>query len=89
MDRRFGSEITIVEMGPRPIGRDDEDVSQAVREIMGAEGIKIRLNTKCISLAKHKRGVAAHLDCEEGPPDVVGTHVLSRCKQRRLRAEAR
>ena len=74
--RRFGSEVTIVEMGPRLIGREDEDVSQAVREILEAEGIHIRLNAKCISLAKRDGGVAVGLTCEEGPPEVVGTHVL-------------
>ena len=76
MYRRFGSEVTIVEMGPRLIGREDEDVSQAVREIMEAEGIKVRLNAKCISLAKRDSGVSVHVTCEEGPPDEVGTHVL-------------
>ena len=76
MYRRFGSEVTIVEMGPRLIGREDEDVSQAVREILETEGIQIRLNAKCISLAKRDSGVAVHVDCEEGPPDVLGTHVL-------------
>ena len=74
--RRFGSEVTIVEMGPRLIGREDEDVSQAVREILEAEGIHIRLNAKCISLAKRNGGVAVGLTCEEGPPEVIGTHVL-------------
>jgi pyruvate/2-oxoglutarate dehydrogenase complex dihydrolipoamide dehydrogenase (E3) component len=74
--RRFGSDVTIVEMGPRLIGREDEDVSQAVRDILVAEGVQIRLNAKCISLAKRDRGVAAGLTCEEGPPEVVGTHVL-------------
>ena len=74
--RRFGSEVTIVEMGPRLIGREDEDVSQAVREILEAEGIHIRLNAKCISLAKRDGGVAVGLTCEEGPPEVIGTHVL-------------
>jgi pyruvate/2-oxoglutarate dehydrogenase complex dihydrolipoamide dehydrogenase (E3) component len=76
MYRRFGSEVTIVEMGPRLIGREDQDVSDAVREIMEAEGIRIRLNAKCISLAKRDGGVAVHVDCESGPPDVLGTHVL-------------
>jgi pyruvate/2-oxoglutarate dehydrogenase complex dihydrolipoamide dehydrogenase (E3) component len=76
MYRRFGSEVTIVEMGPRLIGREDEDVSDAVREIMQAEGIRIRLNAKCISLAKRDGAVAVHVDCESGPPDVLGTHVL-------------
>jgi pyruvate/2-oxoglutarate dehydrogenase complex dihydrolipoamide dehydrogenase (E3) component len=74
--RRLGSEVTIVEMGPRLIGREDEDVSQAVLEILKAEGINIRLNAKCISLAKRNDGVAVGLTCEEGPPEVVGTHVL-------------
>ena len=74
--RRFGSEVTIVEMGPRLIGREDDDVSQAVREILEAEGIHIRLNAKCISLAKHDGDVAVGLTCQEGPPEVVGTHVL-------------
>jgi pyruvate/2-oxoglutarate dehydrogenase complex dihydrolipoamide dehydrogenase (E3) component len=42
MYRRFGSEVTIIEMGPRLIGREDEDISQAVREILEAEGIQFR-----------------------------------------------
>jgi pyruvate/2-oxoglutarate dehydrogenase complex dihydrolipoamide dehydrogenase (E3) component len=76
MYRRFGSEVTVVEMGPFLIGREDQDCSEAVREILEAEAIHIRLNAKCISLAKHERGVAVHVDCEEGAPEVFGTHVL-------------
>ena len=75
MYRRFGSEVTIVEMAPRLIGREDEDVSQAVREILEHEGIQIRLNAKCISLAK-RDGRIVVAECSEGPPEVLGTHVL-------------
>ena len=74
--RRFGSEVTIVEMAPRLIGREDEDVSQAVREILELEGIRIRLNARCISLAKHDGRIAVGVDCAEDPPEVLGTHVL-------------
>src|ERR1700722_11681467 len=74
--RRLGSEVTIVEMGPRLIGREDEDISQAVLEILEAEGIQIQLNATCISLAKRDDGVAVGVSCEDGPPEVVGTHVL-------------
>jgi pyruvate/2-oxoglutarate dehydrogenase complex dihydrolipoamide dehydrogenase (E3) component len=74
--RRFGSEVTIVEMGPRLIGREDEDVSLSVREILEAEAIQIRLNAKCISLAKHESGVAVRMECSEGAPEVFGSHVL-------------
>ena len=76
MYRRFGSHVTIVEMGPRLIGREDEDTSEAVRDILEAEGIQIRLNAKCISLAKRNNGVVVRMGCDEGPPEVVGTHVL-------------
>jgi pyruvate/2-oxoglutarate dehydrogenase complex dihydrolipoamide dehydrogenase (E3) component len=76
MYRRFGSEVTIVEMGPRLIGREDEDVSEAVREILESEGIRIRLNAKCITLAKHDGRIAVGIGCDEGPPEVLGTHVL-------------
>jgi len=37
MYRRFGSEVTIVEMGPRLIQREDEEVSEAIREILENE----------------------------------------------------
>ncbi|MGA3131896.1 MAG: FAD-containing oxidoreductase [Terracidiphilus sp.] len=76
MYRRFGSQVTIVEMGPRLIGREDEDVSDEVRKIVELEGIEIRLNAKCISLAKRESGIAVRMECTEGSPEVVGTHVL-------------
>lgn len=76
MYRRFGSEVTIVEMGPRLIGREDEDVSEEVKKILELEGIHIRLNAKCITLAKRDGGVAVGMECSEDPREVVGTHVL-------------
>lgn len=76
MYRRFGSEVTIVEMGPRLIGREDEDVSEAIREILAAEGVRIELGAKCISLMNRDSGIAVGVKCDEGPPEILGTHVL-------------
>lgn len=76
MYRRFGSDVTVVEMGSRLIAREDEDVSEAVREILQAEGVQIRLNAKCISLANRDERIAVGVDCDEAPPEVLGTHVL-------------
>ena len=76
MYRRFGSEVTIIEMGPRLIQREDEDVSAAIREILEREGVNIRLNAKCVSLAQRGNETFAHADCEDGPPDIGGSHVL-------------
>ena len=75
MFRRFGSEVTVIEMGPRLIGREDADISEAIRQILEAEGIRVRLNAKCIALAGGN-GVSAKVDCSEGAPEVRGSHLL-------------
>lgn len=76
MYRRFGSRVTVVEMGARLIAREDEDVSAAIQKILEGEGIEIRLNAKCITVSRHGNGVAAGLSCEGGPPQVAGSHLL-------------
>ena len=76
MFRRFGSEVTIVEMGPRLVGREDEDVSAAVADILQREGIQLRLNAKCIGFAKRGDEIVARLDCDQGPNETSGTHLL-------------
>jgi pyruvate/2-oxoglutarate dehydrogenase complex dihydrolipoamide dehydrogenase (E3) component len=76
MFRRFGSKVTIVERMPRLIGREDEDVSTAVREILENEGVDVRLNAKCIALARDSHGVRVRVDCEKGEPEIVGSHLL-------------
>ena len=76
MFRRFGSEVTIVEMGPRLIHREDEDVSEAITEILQNESIHIRLNAECIALEKQGDKVAVDLDCSTGDKKVIGSHLL-------------
>jgi pyruvate/2-oxoglutarate dehydrogenase complex dihydrolipoamide dehydrogenase (E3) component len=76
MYRRFGSEVTIVEMGPRLIQREDEDISEAVKSILEGEGIKTRLSAECIGLEKRDDKVAVNVDCTSGDKIVVGSHVL-------------
>jgi pyruvate/2-oxoglutarate dehydrogenase complex dihydrolipoamide dehydrogenase (E3) component len=76
MYRRFGSRVTIIEMGPRLIGREDEDVSRAVHEILQQEGIGLRLDAECLSLARDRSGIAVNLKCASGASAEVGSHVL-------------
>ncbi|MCH7543636.1 MAG: FAD-containing oxidoreductase [Proteobacteria bacterium] len=76
MYRRFGSRVTVVEMGDRLIARDDEDVSAAVKEILEAEGVEVRLNAECVSLEKRGDRVALTASCEPGPDEIVGSHLL-------------
>jgi len=76
MFRRFGSKVTIVEMMPRLIAREDEDVSTVIQQILEQEGIELRLNAKCVGLTKHSKGISVRVDCSGGSPDVVGSHLL-------------
>jgi pyruvate/2-oxoglutarate dehydrogenase complex dihydrolipoamide dehydrogenase (E3) component len=76
MYRRFGAAVTVVEMAPRLIAREDEDVSDAVRSIFEGEGIAVRTSAKCISLARHEQGVSVGVDCAENPQASIGSHVL-------------
>ena len=75
--RRFGSEVTIIDMASRLIGHEDEDVSAEVQAILERESIQVRLNATCIQLTKLGDGeVGVRLDCSEGVPEVSGSHLL-------------
>jgi len=76
MFRRFGSAVTVVEMAPRLIQREDEDVSAAVKEILEAEGIAIRLSAECIRFAPHGDEIVVGVSCTDGAPEIIGSHVL-------------
>src|SRR6266566_4626978 len=76
MYRRFGAAVTVVEMSPRLVAREDEDVSQAIREILEGDGIGVRTSAECIRLARHEKGVAVGVDCTSGDPEIVGSDVL-------------
>src|SRR5256886_2185838 len=76
MYRRFGSEVTVVERGPRLIKSEDEDVSENIKTILEAEGVKIRLDADCIGFEKRGDKVAVQVDCSSGDKTVIGSHTL-------------
>jgi pyruvate/2-oxoglutarate dehydrogenase complex dihydrolipoamide dehydrogenase (E3) component len=62
MFRRFGSEVTILEHSPRLVPHEDEDVSDAIREILKAEGIDIRLSTRCTHVNRSGEDIVLNLE---------------------------
>jgi pyruvate/2-oxoglutarate dehydrogenase complex dihydrolipoamide dehydrogenase (E3) component len=76
MYRRFGSEVTVVEMQDRIIARDDNDVSDTVMEILAGEGVNFRLGAQCIGVRKTDTGVAVGVSCEDDPSEAEGSHLL-------------
>jgi pyruvate/2-oxoglutarate dehydrogenase complex dihydrolipoamide dehydrogenase (E3) component len=76
MYRRFGSRVTVIEMGPRLIAREDEDVSAEAQAILEREGVEFRLRSKCLSAARDGDAVRVGMACEGGPEEVSGSHLL-------------
>ena len=74
MYRRFGAEVTVVERGPRLIGREDPDVSDAIREILENEGITVICDAECIGVSREGDGVSVRSRADV--PNVVGSHLL-------------
>ena len=59
MYRRFGSRVTVIEMAPRLVAREDADVSDAIRAMLEGEGIAIRLNAQCLAVARREPASAS------------------------------
>ena len=76
MYRRFGAEVTVIEMQDRLIAREDRDVSEAVRDLLEGEGVTVRLNAECIGFERGPMGVRMSIDCSEDSAPLDGTHVL-------------
>jgi pyruvate/2-oxoglutarate dehydrogenase complex dihydrolipoamide dehydrogenase (E3) component len=74
--RRFGSDVTVIELASRLIAREDEDVSLAVAEILAGEGIDIRVDTKVVGVARHGNGIAVDVIQDGIRSQIVGSHLL-------------
>jgi len=76
MFRRFGSQVTVVEMGPRVVAREDEDVSLEIQDFLRAEDIELRLDAECVSVQKEGEALSIGVSCKAGAPRERGTHLL-------------
>ncbi|MGB9031423.1 MAG: FAD-containing oxidoreductase [Acidobacteriaceae bacterium] len=76
MFRRFGSQVTIIDKSSRLGAREDEDASKVIREVFDSENIEVRIDANCIHLERHGDQVLVGVDCNEGDPHVIGSHVL-------------
>lgn len=75
MFRRFGSKVTIIERGPKLIGREDKEISQAVEEILKSDGLDIIYNADAISAQKNQDDTITVTAKSDGT-SITGTHLL-------------
>ena len=74
--RRFGAEVTVVERSARLLPREDEDVSDGIRAILEAEGVRFALASECISLSRAADRIVVGAACASDQPPILGSHLL-------------
>ena len=64
MYRRFGAQVTVIEKAAQIIGREDADVSQAVRDILAGEGIVFETGIENLSIEKRGAQVVVEVQAK-------------------------
>lgn len=79
MFRRFGAEVTIIQHSARLLEKEDEDIADAVTEILREDGIEILLNAQAQSAVRGAdgKGIRLTLKMEDGDTrEITGSHLL-------------
>jgi pyruvate/2-oxoglutarate dehydrogenase complex dihydrolipoamide dehydrogenase (E3) component len=77
MFRRFGSEVTVVELGRQLMGREDADIAEAVAGILREDGIEVLLEAKTrLAAQDDTTKIILTVDTSEGERTLEGTHLL-------------
>lgn len=77
MFRRFGAEVTLVERSSRLASREDEDVSEAIREIFEEDGVRVLTDSEAVEVARRDDGmIRVRIDGPDGESEVSGSHLL-------------
>jgi pyruvate/2-oxoglutarate dehydrogenase complex dihydrolipoamide dehydrogenase (E3) component len=74
--RRMGSAVTVIGSDDRVAGHEDPDVSQALQEILEAEGIAFRLGAKVSAVAREGSGVRVQLTKADRREAIEGSHLF-------------
>lgn len=76
MFHRFGTEVTILELLPRLLPYEEEDVSQLMLKILGGSGIRVHVACRVLSLRPKDGGFAVAFESEKGPGEIASDRVL-------------
>jgi pyruvate/2-oxoglutarate dehydrogenase complex dihydrolipoamide dehydrogenase (E3) component len=75
--RRFGSLVTVIDRNPRPIHREDDDVTEAVQNLLTDEGVDIVLNAKVKRISgKSGQSVKMVIEQHGAEKTLAGSHLL-------------
>ncbi|MBX4890061.1 FAD-containing oxidoreductase [Rhizobium bangladeshense] len=72
MYRRFGADVSVIEHGPKLASREDEDISDAIADILRSEGIDVYTDAADIAFARNGSGISV----TAGAAKIEASHVL-------------
>jgi pyruvate/2-oxoglutarate dehydrogenase complex dihydrolipoamide dehydrogenase (E3) component len=76
MFRRFGSRVTVVQRGGQLLGREDQDVAAAVKEILEEDGVEVHLSTEALAVRHEDGRMQIGVRGPGGQHRLEGTHLL-------------
>lgn len=83
MFRRFGSEVTVIEINDQIVPREDPEVAQALRDALEGEGMRFVLGAQARKVSGRTGAIGLTLDHKDGGAETVtGTHLLVATGQR-------
>jgi pyruvate/2-oxoglutarate dehydrogenase complex dihydrolipoamide dehydrogenase (E3) component len=76
MFRRFGSQVTIVQRGPRLLAREDADVADEVARIVCEDGIEVLLDAQAQNVRRADGQIQLTVGSPSGERQISGSHLL-------------
>src|SRR3954470_5199797 len=73
MFRRFGSKVTILQRGAHILEHEDDDVSDALIQILRDDGVQVMTNSEVDAVSVVNGGISVHV---KGGESVEGSHLL-------------
>lgn len=74
--RRFGCDVSVIELGAQIMGREDADIAEAALDLMRSEGIQVHLQTRTKRVARAEQGVQVALETDGKEHTISGSHLL-------------
>ena len=74
--RRLGSEVTVVDIAPAILPREDRDLAQVVHRQMAGEGVRYHLGVQIVSVEGRPGDVRMMITQDGMPSTLIGTHLL-------------
>jgi pyruvate/2-oxoglutarate dehydrogenase complex dihydrolipoamide dehydrogenase (E3) component len=74
--RRLGSEVSVIQRGPRILPREDPDLAKVVHEQMAAEGVRFHFDATLARVSGRAGDIAVTVKGKAGEQTLQATHLL-------------